>query len=153
MQGVGQGSARLARRVIEAHYVEAMLLADEARGYFELVGRDERDGLSPSLRISFACESLKVTTRLMHVIAWLLTQRAVQAGEMTAGDALHPARRLGPPPESETIVVRQLPPRAQIVIEASIDLFARIARLEGSMAMRPLQQPVQALQERLALAF
>ncbi|WP_342454590.1 DUF1465 family protein [Sphingomonas sp. H160509] len=70
------------RRLIDALYSEAMLLADEARTYFDEAGRVEREALDPLIRVSFSCESLKVTTRLMHVIAWLLTQRAVQAGEL-----------------------------------------------------------------------
>ena len=57
-----------------------MLLADEARGYFDDAGRGDRDSLDALGRVVFSCESMKVTTRLMHVIAWLLTQRAVAGG-------------------------------------------------------------------------
>ena len=70
----------LAKRLIDGLYTEAMLLADEVRAYFDDVGRDARDLLDPIERVLFSCESLKVTTRLMHVIAWLLTQRAVEVG-------------------------------------------------------------------------
>ena len=59
-----------------------MLLADEARAYFDEAGRDERLTLEPFARVGFACESLKVTTRIMHIVAWLLTQRAVESGEI-----------------------------------------------------------------------
>ena len=64
---------RIHRHLIDALYIEAMLLADEARSYFDEVGRAEREMLDPLVRVGFSCESLKVTTRLMHVIAWLLT--------------------------------------------------------------------------------
>ncbi|WP_174280580.1 DUF1465 family protein, partial [Sphingomonas bacterium] len=84
----GLPDSHLHRRLIDALHMEALLLADEARDYFDEVGRAERDRLAPLARIGFSCESLKVTTRLMHVIAWLLTQRAVQAGELRATDAL-----------------------------------------------------------------
>jgi regulator of CtrA degradation len=69
--------ARITPRLIDALYTEAMLLADEARAYFDEAGRDERQSLEPFVRVGFACESLKVTTRIMHSVAWLLTQRAV----------------------------------------------------------------------------
>src|ERR1700754_1064707 len=92
--------SRIHRRLIDALYVEAMLLADEARAYFDDAGRAERDLLEPAVRVVFSCESLKVTTRLMHVIAWLLTQRAVDAGELAPRDALDPSRRLGGAPEA-----------------------------------------------------
>lgn len=59
----------LHRRLVDSLYVEAMVLADEARGYFDQLGRDERDALEALSRVAFSCESLKVTTRLMHVIA------------------------------------------------------------------------------------
>ncbi len=83
------------RKLVDSLYVEAMLLADEARAYFDVLGRAERNSLEALSRVTFSCESLKVTTRLMHIIAWLLTQRAVQAGEITPVDALSPSRRLG----------------------------------------------------------
>jgi regulator of CtrA degradation len=68
--------ARITPRLIDALYTEAMILADEARAYFDEEGRDDRQTLEPFARVGFACESLKVTTRIMHIVAWLLTQRA-----------------------------------------------------------------------------
>src|ERR1044072_265029 len=82
-------------KLIDGLYVEAMVLADEARSYFDLAGRDDRLTLDPVDRARFSCESLKVTTRLMHVIAWLLTQRAVAAGELSQAQAGAAERRLG----------------------------------------------------------
>ena len=87
--------ARITPRLIDSLYTEAMLLADEARAYFDEAGRDERQTLEPFARVGFACESLKVTTRIMHIVAWLLTQRAVESGEIKAADGRRPERRLG----------------------------------------------------------
>jgi regulator of CtrA degradation len=148
----GKG-AHLTRRVIDAHYLEAMVLADEARSYFDQAGRDERTHLNPILRVSFACESLKVTTRLMHVIAWLLTQRAVDAGEITAAAALNPSRRLGPPAMSDTDVLAKLPERARDIADASAGLFDRIARLDAEMEREHDGSPVHAMRARLSGAF
>src|SRR5918998_3453475 len=88
-------SSALTPKLIDSLYVEAMVLADEARSYFDSCGRDDRLALDPVDRVGFSCESLKVTTRLMHVIAWLLTQRAVAAGELTSAQAGEPDRRGG----------------------------------------------------------
>src|ERR1700759_371780 len=101
----GHSTSRIHRKLVDSLYVEAMLLADEARAYFDEVGRDERDALDAMNRVAFSCESLKVTTRLMHVIAWLLTQRAVDAGELSVRDALDPARRLGEAPVNADAVL------------------------------------------------
>ena len=73
---------RITPRLVDSFYTEAMLLADEARSYFDDTGREERGALDPFVRVNFACESLKVTTRIMHIVAWLLTQRAIESGEI-----------------------------------------------------------------------
>jgi regulator of CtrA degradation len=146
--------AQLHPRLIDALYVEAMLLADEARDYFDEHGRSERAGLVPPMRVSFSCESLKVTTRLMHVIAWLLTQRAVRTGEMRPDQALDPQRRLGEQPITDAAVLAGLPPRAAVLIGGSVDLHRRVALLDAAqVASRAAASPVRALQERLASAF
>ena len=145
---------RMQRRLIDTLYGEAMVLADEARSYFDEAGRDDRDALDPLLRVSFSCESLKVTTRLMHVIAWVMIQRAVEAGEVPATTALDPRHRLGPAPVTDAVLLAQLPSRARDLIEASTDLHRRVAlfdiaqgELDGEIS------PVASLQQRIATAF
>jgi regulator of CtrA degradation len=147
--------SRIHRRVIDTLYVDAMVLADEARSYFDEGGRADREALDPMARVSFSCESLKVTTRLMHVIAWLLTQRAVDAGEMAPREALDPSRRLGPAPLTDHAVLSQLPDAARLLIDASSDLHRRVARLDEAQADEVVYtySPVQAMHDRLALAF
>jgi regulator of CtrA degradation len=140
--------SHLTAKLIDSLYVEAMVLADEARSYFDSRGRDERLILDPMIRVGFSCESLKVTTRLMHVIAWLLTQKAVDAGELSYTQARRPVRRLGNAPDSDDELVGKLPSDAAQLIEASRDLYARIRRLEeGSLA--PQASPARSLMSRL----
>src|SRR6187401_3034318 len=86
--------ARITSRLIDSLYTEAMLLADEARSYFDDAGRGDRVSLEPFVRVGFACESLKVTTRIMHIVAWLLTQRAIETGELPGKEGRRPERRL-----------------------------------------------------------
>jgi regulator of CtrA degradation len=142
--------ARITPRLIDSLYTEAMLLADEARAYFDEAGRDERMMLEPFARVGFACESLKVTTRIMHIVAWLLTQRAVETGEIKAADGRRPERRLGHASESDPLVVDQLPPAAQRLVTSSADLYSRVARLDqGEIDAEPAQSPARALMGRL----
>ena len=142
--------ARITPRLIDALYTEAMLLADEARGYFDEAGRDERQTLEPFARVGFACESLKVTTRIMHIVAWLLTQRAVETGEIKATAGRRPERRLGHASDSDPLVVDQLPAAARRLVMASSDLYARIHRLdEGQLSDEPAVSPARALMGRL----
>lgn len=145
---------RLRRRLIDSIYVEAMLLADEARGYFDDGGRVEREMLAPMARVAFSCESLKVTTRLMHVIAWLLTQRAVYNGELSPSQALEPSRRLGEAPVSEQAVIADMPSGARAMILASVDLHRRVMRLDEAQAVpSPAFSPARSMLDRLATAF
>jgi len=144
------GDSRLTPRLVESLYTEAMLLADEARTYFDVASRQERDGLDPFVRVGFACESLKVTTRLMHIIAWLLTQRAIETGELAVAGARRPERRLGHAGDSDPAVVEQLPPACRQLIAASSDLYHRVKRLdEDSLNDRPVASPARALMGRL----
>jgi len=140
---------RLTPKLIDSLYTEAMLLADEARAYFDCHGRGERLSLEPIVRVGFSCESLKVTTRLMHVIAWLLTQRAVETGELTQVQARTPARRLGEAVESDTELLGQLPDTAVRLIEASRELYSRVRRLDEGGAAQAQPSPARSLLNRL----
>jgi regulator of CtrA degradation len=142
--------ARITPRLIDALYTEAMLLADEARAYFDEAGREERNALEPFARVGFACESLKVTTRIMHIVAWLLTQRAVESGELHAVEGRRPERRLGHAKDSDPAVIAQLPPAAQRLVRSSTDLYARVERLDqGEVDAEPAPSPARALMGRL----
>lgn len=149
----GHSTSRIHRRLIDSLYVEAMLLADEARAYFDEIGREERDALDAMNRVAFSCESLKVTTRLMHIIAWLLTQRAVDAGELAPRDALSPSRRLGAAPETDERLLGIMPPQAATIMLTSIDLYRRVERLDQALDVQILASPARSMMDRLALAF
>ncbi|WP_343046828.1 DUF1465 family protein [Sphingomonas chungangi] len=144
----------LNRKLVDALYIEAMILADEARSYFDVNGREERDALPALHRIGFSCESLRVTTRLMHIIAWLLTRRAVDAGEISEKQAAAPERRLGRSQGHDPEIVAALPETARQIVAAASDLYSRVERLDREMArpMRPFS-PAQGLMERLQAAF
>ncbi len=144
----------LAPKLVDGLYVEAMVLADEARSYFDTHGRDDRLALDPVDRVGFSCESLKVTTRLMHVIAWLLTQRAVAAGELSRVQAGDAERRLGTAPETDAALFPRLPQAAAELVQASEDLYGRIARLDaGGFAEGPAGSPARSLLNRLQRSF
>ena len=143
----------LAKRLIDSLYVEAMLMADEVRAYFDDTGREARDALDPIDRVLFSCESLKVTTRLMHIIAWLLTQRAVQAGELNSDGARDASRRLGDGIDSDAATLRRLPGEARMLVESSMDLHARVARVEAGLEPLPHASPARQLLGRLQQSF
>ncbi|MEQ1548315.1 MAG: DUF1465 family protein [Chakrabartia sp.] len=147
-------SSRLTHKVIDALYLEAMVLADEARAYFDDFSVDERHHMDPVIRVAFSCESLKVTTRLMHVMAWLLTQRAVVAGEMEATHPHNPSLRLGPIVQTDADALKRLPPAAQTIITNSMDLFLRTKRIDAQLlAPETGASPARALMQQLERSF
>ena len=149
-QDSSQAQIRITSRLIDSLYTEAMLLADEARAYFDDAGKDDRAGLEPFARVGFACESLRVTTRIMHIVAWLLTQRAIESGEIPLRDGRRPDRRLGHAQDSDPAVVAQLPEPARRLISATTDLYARVKRIdEGTLEVDVPQSPARALMGRL----
>ncbi|HEX7875256.1 MAG TPA: DUF1465 family protein [Sphingobium sp.] len=149
----------LHRRLVDGLYLEAMLMADEARAYFDLRETTEQELGDPLRRVSFACESLKVTTRLMHIIAWLLSQRAWQRGEISDADLSDEKYRLGRATNTDPAVAGTFPFAARALIEGSQDIYDRVARLQDRMdrMTRPRAQvessPARALMDRLNTAF
>ncbi len=167
--------AGISAAVIDAAYADALLLADEARAWFDRargtgsiiddaardIESDAADPLfhwagrhDPSLRIALSCESLRLTTRLMHIIAWLLMRRAIAAGELPPVAALADHNRLGPSPPCDPAVRAALPAGARALIDQSIALHARVAALDaGADAAPPAQHPVHSMVARLNAAL
>lgn len=174
----------LCQSLVDNFYAEALLLADEARAWFDRARGDgesmaadimvatwtpdgsiesDKDGgllrwagrNDPTLRIALSCESLRLTTRLMHIIAWLLMQRAIAAGELGPEIAALDTHRLGPSPFCDPAVLDSLPRMAQRLVEASIRLHERVAELEDSLLNpdTPRQSPVHGMLDRLARAI
>ena len=149
----------LHRRIVDGLYLEAMVMADEARSYFD-GGSALDDGLGdPLRRVAFACESLKVTTRLMHIIAWLLSQRAWQRNEIGDADLMDEKYRLGRAAATDPALAADFPFAARSLIEASQELYTRVGRLQHRMdiMMGPAAladaSPARALFDRLQSAF
>jgi regulator of CtrA degradation len=129
---------------IDALYTDALLLADEVRTYFDDTCRSARDALPPRPRVLFSCEALKVTTRLMHIVAWLLAARA-------DADAL--PQRLSPVEWSDPEAIADLPEDARTLILASQDLYLRVSKLERQLLTAPIPSPVTQMLSQLQAAF
>lgn len=147
------------RRLIDSLYVEAMVLADEARSFFDGQGEAQRSALGEMDRVTFACESLKVTTRLMHVIAWLLAQRAIFNGELAESVRGEERFQLGEAAQTAVSIAQRFSPDMAGLILGSEDLYQRVARLEGQLIKRMRSRspmppsPARALLDRLERAF
>jgi len=140
------------RAQVENLYVEAMLLADEAHAAFAAQRDLGRAGGDAAAQIGLACESLKTTTRLMHVIAWLLHRRAMFAGDPGAGPN-DSAARIGEVVAADWDICAGFDVSVRRIISASERLFERIAAIEAGWeaprAVTPVQQLLGQLEARL----
>ena len=115
-------------------YDEAMNLLTEVRDYMadrHSTGYDRN--LGPADRLQCRSEFLRLTYRLTHVMAWLLVQKAVHAGEMSQIDAVGRSGRLNGQPESSEERFPSgavLSPALRRLLKRSNGLYARVARLD-----------------------
>lgn len=68
-------------------FERGMSLVEEAANYLDGEGRAEAKLMERQASLSYATESMRLTTRLMQLASWLLLQRAVSEGEMTVSQA------------------------------------------------------------------
>ena len=120
--------------IVEELYCEANVLADEVRTFFAPAA-SEMMPVDHPLRRALECEGLKTTTRVMHVLAWLLNQRAFLAGELSD---LQWERHTQLPPDrapcAELMDLLDLP--TQSLVAETQRLHARVARLDREYRAR-----------------
>lgn len=117
-------------------FKEGMTLVEDAAAYLDVEGRDDVRRLPRLVALSYANESMRLTTRLMQVASWLLLQRAVAEGEVSAAEAQRQHRKIRPvrPDLQQSIENRDtLPKRLVELVEQSLRLQSRIAHLDAAM--------------------
>jgi regulator of CtrA degradation len=132
------GSARHAPYV-ERTFDDTMVLLVEARNY--LAHREAADGvgLGPDVRLVACCESMRVTSRLTQVMAWLLAQKAVQAGEISEREAVSDRFALSAPSTCLDVAGQDnmdLPAGLRSLLDRSRRLYVRVSRLEAMVLSR-----------------
>jgi len=151
----------LSRPIIEALYTEALVLADDVRAVFSqgtrspdvsdldtlAGGREARGGAM--VRLALSSEGLKTTTRMMHVLAWLLNQRAFFSGELSASQVRQHGT-LPPDREPDTEQLAMLEPETRALIEETVRLHGRIARLDHAWRQDfALESPARTFQKMI----
>jgi regulator of CtrA degradation len=137
-----------------------MDLVEETAAYLDGDGRNEAKVLERSVSLTYATESMRLTTRLMQLASWLLLHRAVKEGEMTLVQANREKTKVkltAADPGPEDMVVK-LPQQLQDLIARSMSLQARVRRLDITMhaptAERgPIGNPLVPQLNRLREAF
>ena len=115
-------------------YNETLGLLVEVRDYVVDGEQRDRAALTPVVGARLSCETMRVTARLSQVMAWLLAQKAVHAGELSTEEVIERHDRLtdiaicmDEKPEDEVV---GLPARFRELLERSHRLYIRVARLD-----------------------
>jgi regulator of CtrA degradation len=127
------GKTFVQSEAFKALFREGMNLVEETAAYLDGPGRDESRKLTRNAGLTYASESMRLTTRLMQIASWLLVQRAVAEGEITATQALQEKNRVrltAPDPARARADVDALPERLRELIALAARMHARILHLD-----------------------
>ncbi|HEX8166792.1 MAG TPA: DUF1465 family protein [Beijerinckiaceae bacterium] len=160
-QTVDFGKTFVASDGFKALFREGMLLVEDTAAYLDGPGRDESKALPRQAALTYASESMRLTTRLMQIASWLLVQRAVAEGEISPSEALrekHRVRLTTQESASPLFDFQALPGRLRELVGASVRLHARIMHLDTLIAAdrptpEPRQSPVAVQQWLIRSAF
>jgi regulator of CtrA degradation len=105
------------------------------------------------MRLALSTEGLKTTTRMMHVLAWLLNQRAFFTGELSENQVRRHGALPGDRP-SDPAQLGMLEPETRELIEETERLHQRIARLDEAWRQNfEMDSPARAFQHRIGREF
>ena len=125
---------------------EGMALVEETATYLDSEGRKDSRRLSRAGSLAYATESMRLTTRLMQLASWLLLQRAVNDGEMSAEQAGIERQKVklnGFSSTTEGPGWDDMPACLRDLIVRSLRLQERVRRLDGAMEQADLAGAVE----------
>jgi regulator of CtrA degradation len=144
-------------------FKEGMTLVEQTAAYLDGEGRDASKDLERPASLLYATESMRLTTRLMQLASWLLLQRAVNDGEMSAEQAnleKNKVKLSNVGSATTDAGWNELPEKLRALIDESVRLQTRIRHLDDAMynkakaaAQAPVGNPVNQQLNRLAAAF
>lgn len=117
----------------EKTYEEATNLLVEAREYIDIEEKADLEQLIASDRLRLTRETTRLTARLTTVMAWLLTRKAVLAGELTQAEAAKPPYLLERNKilaDGDPAAYDNLPELLSELMERSHRLYVRVTRLD-----------------------
>jgi regulator of CtrA degradation len=157
---VAFGRRRAASDAFKEMFREGMTLVEETATYLDGQGRRESHRLSRQAALTYATESMRLTTRLMQLASWLLLQRAVNEGDLSPEQANHERAKVklgGLSTATGGATWDELPAQLRLLIERSVRLQERVLRLDGALTRTASEEApenaVQRAQSRIAGAF
>ncbi len=131
------GERYAASEQFDAVYKEGMALVERTATYLDGTGRKEAKGLKPPLTLTYATESMRLTTRLLELASWLMLHRALKDGEIDQDQAIMRRQRVKLAPIGRPSHVKgfdDLPEGLRDLINLSFSLNDRITRIDNAIA-------------------
>ena len=148
-------TANLNARIIEALYIQGLMLSDEVRAAFDLSNRTAADEIDAE-RVALSCEALRTTTRMMHSVAWLINHRAYFRNEISEFQLRRHGRIAANLPLAAPERLALLPADVQDLICQTERFYERLVRLDTGWRERQAEPgavpAIQRLRERLVRA-
>jgi regulator of CtrA degradation len=134
-QPVSFGARLASSSSFSGMFRDGMKLVEETASYLDGPGRKESKRLDRAAALSYATESMRLTTRLMQLASWLLLHRAVNEGEMSLAQANKEKTKVklapGDPVDADAIKV--LPKQLQALIDRAQKLHDAVRRLDATI--------------------
>ena len=131
---VAFGASFVKSPAFKALFSQGMALVEETASYLDGDGRTESNRLGRSAALTYAAESMRLTTRLMQIASWLLVQRAVAEGEISQAQAQREkdrVRLVAQDGSGRDAHAAELPERLRDLIDGSLRMHGRIMHLDG----------------------
>jgi regulator of CtrA degradation len=153
LQPVSFGARLAASQNFSRLFRDGMKLVEDTAAYLDGPGRRESKLLDRAASLTYATESMRLTTRLMQLASWLLLHRAVNEGEMSLAQANKDRMRIKlpaeePPPypspqagEGRVGETTALPAGLDDLIARSKKLKDQVRRLDATIHAPPPTAP------------
>jgi regulator of CtrA degradation len=144
LQPVSFRDRLLASPSFSQFFRDGMKLVEDTAAYLDGPGRQESKLLDRATSLAYATESVRLTTRLMHLASWLLLHRAVNEGEISLVQANKERTRIKLSIEEPRLAAEgkvgetpALPARLRELIARSKKLRDQIRRLDATIHAQP----------------
>ena len=146
-----------ASELFQRLFSEGIELVEETAAYLDGDGRTESRLLNRSSALTYASESMKLTTRLMQIASWLLVQRAINEGNLNPERAFEDRYRLANRDQPSAPLPADLPITLVEYVLRAERLYDRTHYLDQKMYVQPdkeaAENSVLNQIERLKAAF
>src|ERR1700761_7620119 len=134
-QPVSFGARLASSQSFAALFRDGMKLVEETASYLDGPGRKDSKKLDRGAALTYATESMRLTTRLMQLASWLLLHRAVNEGEMSLAQANKEKTKVKLPPAEpiDETAVSVLPTALRGLIERARKLHGAVRRLDATI--------------------